>query len=309
MRILIIGAGATGGAFGTLLQEAGRDITYLVRAPRAAALRRDGLRFVSPSGDRTHTVQTLVSGEPGAPFDLIILTVKAGGLESAITDLRPYLGFGTFILPILNGIRHIHRLEQEFPGQVLAGLAKIVATLDEGVVRQMTQLTTLTIGNPAHPGMPKKIENALSAPGIDLTISPDITSALWEKWVFIAAAGIITCLFRGPVGRILDAGGLPHIIAVITETEAVAAAAGHPVSQQAHTQSLALLTEPGSGFTSSLYRDLIGGLPTEAEHILGDLTRQAQYLQVATPLLDLALIQIRTNTYATAHDPDTPLMP
>ena len=295
MRILIVGAGATGGAFGTLLQEAGRDITYLVRAPRADALRRDGLRFVSPSGDRTHTVQALVSGEPSDPFDLIILTVKAGALKAAITDLRPYVGTDTLVLPILNGIRHVQQLEQAFPGQVLGGLAKIVATLDGGVVQQMTDLTTLTIGNPAHPGVAASIEDALTVPGIALTISTDIIGALWEKWVFIAAAGIITCLFRGPVGKIIDAGGLPEIIAVITETEAVAAAAGHPVSEQAHTQSVTLLTEPGSKFTSSLYRDLIAGLPTEAEHILGDLARQAQHLGIATPLLDLTLIQIRTN--------------
>lgn len=295
MRILVVGAGATGGAFGTLLQEAGRDITYLVRAPRAEVLRRDGLRFVSPSGDRTHTVQALVSGEHRDHFDLIIVTVKAGALESAITDLSPYVGTDTLVLPILNGIAHIQQLEQAFPGQVLGGLAKIVATLDGGVVRQMTDLTTLTIGNPANPGVPARIENALTVPGIALTISPDITGALWEKWVFIAAAGIITCLFRGPVGKIIAAGGLSKIVAVIAETEAVAAAAGHPVSSDAHTQSLALLTEAGSGFTSSLYRDLIAGLPTEAEHILGDLARQAHHIGVATPLLDLTLIQIRTN--------------
>lgn len=113
--------------------------------------------------------------------------------------------------------------------------------------------------------------------------------------MFIAAAGITTCLFRGPIGKIIEAGGLPQIIAIITETEAVATAAGCPVSPEAHMQSLTLLTEAGSGFTSSLYRDLIAGLPTEAEHILGDLARQADQLDVATPLLELALLQIRTN--------------
>lgn len=295
MRILIVGAGATGGAFGTLLQEAGRDITYLVRAPRADALRREGLRFISPSGDRTHAVRTLVSGEPSDPFDLIILTVKAGALESAIADLRPYMGPEAFILPILNGMGHIRRLEEEFPGRVIGGLAKIVATLDGGTVRQLTDLTTLTIGISTDPSVPARIENALTVPGIVLAISPDITSALWEKWAFIAAAGIITCLFRGPVGKIINAGGLPTIITIITETEAIAATAGYPVSKQAHEQSLALLTAPGSEFTSSLYRDLIAGLPTEAEHILGDLARQAAQLDVAAPLLELALIQIKTN--------------
>lgn len=303
MRILVVGAGATGGAFGTLLQEAGRDITYLVRAHRAEVLRLDGLRFVTPNGDRTHAVQVIVSGEHTDPFDLILVTVKAPALESAITDLRPYVGPDTLVLPILNGTGHIQQLEQEFPGQVLGGLAKIVATLDGGVVRQMTDLTTLTIGTPANSDIPAEVTETLNVTGIDLTISHDITGALWEKWVFIAAAGIITCLFRGSVGKIIEAGGLPKILAAITETEAVATAAGRSVSKSAHTQSLALLTEPGSNFTSSLYRDLIAGLPTEAEQILGDLAQQAQHLGVETPLLDLTLIQIRTNAQAATHSP------
>ena len=164
---------------------------------------------------------------------------------------------------------HIELLEQEFPGRVLGGLVKIVATLDGDAVRQMTGLTTLTIGSLTGTAVPDQIVGALNVPGIDLTVSPDILGALWEKWAFIAAAGVITCLFRGPIGKILEAGGLPKIIEAINETETVAAKAGHPVSAQAHAQSLGLLTEAGSAFTSSLYRDLTAGLPTEAEHILG----------------------------------------
>jgi 2-dehydropantoate 2-reductase len=35
MRILVIGAGALGGYFGTRLKEAGKDVTFLVRARHA----------------------------------------------------------------------------------------------------------------------------------------------------------------------------------------------------------------------------------------------------------------------------------
>lgn len=294
MRILIVGAGGTGGAFGTRLQEAGRDVTYLVRERRADALRRDGLRFVSPDGDRTHPVQTIVAGEPADPFDLVLITVKAAGLESAIADVQPYVGPDAPVLPVLNGMAHMERLEREFPGRVLGGLAKIVATLDGDTVRQLTGLSTLTVGALDNAEVPAPIVEALDVPGIELSVSDDVIGALWEKWAFIAAAGVVTCLFRGPVGRIIDAGGLPKIHEAIAELEAVAAAAGHPVSDAAHAQSLAMLTEPGSAFTSSLYRDLVAGLPTEAEHILGDLARRARDLGVETTLLDLTLIQIRT---------------
>jgi 2-dehydropantoate 2-reductase len=53
MRILVIGAGATGGYFGGRLLEAGRDVTFLVRSKRAAELQRTGLVIRSQFGDVT----------------------------------------------------------------------------------------------------------------------------------------------------------------------------------------------------------------------------------------------------------------
>lgn len=296
MRILIVGAGATGGAFGTLLQEAGRDVTYLVRDNRAAVLRRDGLRFVSPDGDRTHTVATITTADSAEPFDLVILAVKATALDQAIVDLAHFVGPNTRILPILNGMAHVDRVAEAFPGQAVGAMVHIVATLDGDTVRQLTPLAKLTIGALPQATMPEEIAAELRVPGIDLTVSDDIMGALWEKWAFIAAAGVITCLFRGPVGRILAAGGHDKIMDAITELETVAEAAGHPVSPQSHEQSVGLLTEPESSFTSSLYRDLVAGNAHEGEHILGDMARQARRIGVPTPLLDLTLIQVRSNT-------------
>lgn len=293
MRILVVGAGATGGAFGTLLQEAGRDVTYLVRPRKQEVLRRDGLRFISPTADRTHPVKTITAPDGSEAFDLILVTVKATALDGVLGELGAFVGPGTSIVPILNGMAHVDRLEQLYPGQVLGGLARIVATLDGDVVRQQVPLTSLTVGGLNGNPVPPEISEALEVPGVDFSVADDILGALWDKWAFIAAAGIINCLFRAPVGRILEAGGQSRILEAISETEAVAAAAGHPVADAAHAQAVGILTEPGSAFTSSLYRDLSAGLPSEAEHILGDLARRARELKVPTPLLDLTLIQIR----------------
>ena len=62
MRILIVGAGAVGGYFGGRLAQAGRDVTFLVRPPRAKQLSRDGLRIVSPHGDAERTGQDPLVG-------------------------------------------------------------------------------------------------------------------------------------------------------------------------------------------------------------------------------------------------------
>lgn len=293
MRILVVGAGATGGAFGTLLQEAGRDVTYLVRPRKQEVLRRDGLRFISPTADRTHPVKTITAPDGSEAFDLILVTVKATAFEGVLGEIGAFVGPGTSIIPILNGMAHVDRLEELYAGQVLGGLARIVATLDGDVVRQQVPLTSLMVGGLNGNAVPPDVSQALDVPGVDFSVVDDVMGALWDKWAFIAAAGIVNCLFRAPVGRIIEAGGQPKILDAISETEAVAAAAGHPVSDAAHAQAVGILTEPGSAFTSSLYRDLTAGLPSEAEHILGDLAGRARSLNVPAPLLDLTLIQIR----------------
>ncbi|GAA1939978.1 ketopantoate reductase family protein [Brevibacterium antiquum] len=310
VKILIAGAGATGGAFGTRLFEADRDVTFLVREARAQTMRADGLRFVAPGEDRTNHIPVLTAADlaqadpaaadsaagerPGsAPFDLVIVAVKANALESIIDDIRPAVGVDTLIIPFLNGMAQIERLVEEFPGQVLGGLVKIVGTIKDGAIHQMTDLAIMTIGDLDGEVVPGPIVEALDVPGYRLQILESITDALWEKWIFIAAAGVVTCLFRAPVGAIMAAGGQSHIVGIVDELEAVASAGGHPVSAKARDMTLDMLTAEGSSFTSSLYRDVTSGLPSETEHILGHLARTAADLGVQTPLLDLTLVQLR----------------
>ena len=126
--------------------------------------------------------------------------------------------------------------------------------------------------------------------------APNGLQAMWKKWILIVAAGVVTCLMRASVGDIAAVDGGAAVVAdVVAETAAVAAAAGFVVSGAGHANTLAFLTEPGSSFTSSLYRDVTAGLPNEAEHMVGDFARRARSLGVQTPLFDLALLALRAH--------------
>lgn len=298
-RTLIIGAGATGGALGARLIAAGRDVTFLVRERRAAQLAADGLHLRAPDVDIVHTARTVTALDGADLFDLVIVAVKAPALEAIIATLSPAVGPETWILPLLNGLAHIDLLERAFPGRVLGGIVKIIATLDDdATVVQMTPLCSLTVGGLHGEAVPREIRQILDIDGVALDPVADVVARLWEKWAFIAAAGVITCLFRGTIGDILAAGGEARILQAIMECEQIAEAAGHPVSEAGHAQALGLLTESGSPFTSSLYRDLQHGDPVEAEHIIGDLSTRAAALQVPAPLLNAALLQLRTHHHA-----------
>lgn len=102
-RILIAGAGATGGALGARLIATGRDVTYLVRDRRAAQLTQNGLRFRTPDTVTLHNVRAVTTLTDAEPFDLVIVAVKAPGLGSIIPALAPAIGPQTRIVPLLNG--------------------------------------------------------------------------------------------------------------------------------------------------------------------------------------------------------------
>ena len=65
-------------------------------------------------------------------YDLVLLSCKAFDLESAIESFAPAVGSTTAILPLLNGMRHLDTLAQQFgDARVLGGQCLIAVALNE----------------------------------------------------------------------------------------------------------------------------------------------------------------------------------
>ncbi len=299
MRILVVGAGATGGYFGARLAKAGRDVTFLVRPARAEQIRRDGLRVLSPHGDLNIQPNLLVVGEPAGSFDVVILAVKALGLEGAFDDFAPAVGADTMILPFLNGMRHIELTQQRFgPAPVLGGVCVIASTLDrhERIVQLTGGMQALTYGelDGALTDRVHALDGALEGAGFDTRLSRTIVRDMWDKWVMLASAGAANCLLSGNVGEIEAVeDGAETTLRCLAETATVAAASGYPPDDKFMATTSALLTAKGSPLATSMYRDMLIGSPVEVEHILGDLVKRARELEVDTPLLEAATVRLR----------------
>lgn len=303
LRILVVGAGATGGYFGGRLAEAGRDVTFLLRPGRAAAIRADGLQIVSEFGDVTLRPKVVEAGGISRPYDLVLLCVKAFALEQAMDDLAPAVGPGTLVLPLLNGMRHVDLLANRFGGgAVLGGVCVVSAMLDErGRVLQLASMQELAYGalDAGEPG-PRllQVDAALQDAGFTARVSGSILAAMWQKWVMLASAGALNVLLRGTVGDMVAVpDGVDIAREMVAETVAIASAAGQPLSAGAWRRIADMVTTPGSTFTTSLYRDLLAGRPVESDAIIGDLVIRAQQLGVATPLLRLAGAQLAVHQH------------
>ena len=293
VRILVVGAGSTGGYFGGRLAQAGRDVTFLVRPARAAALRDKGLQIVSPYGDVALAPQLVTADALKQSYDAILLTVKAFGLDAAMDDLAPAVGRDTMILPVLNGMRHVDRLTERFGQQAVAGCVCKVATIvdPEGRIVQLNRLQDLAYGemDGNRTGRIQQLDAAMQGAGFPARLAEDIQAEMWEKWDTLAALGAITCLMRGNIGEVNAApGGTPFILGLLDEVFAVVTAEGHPPRPAFVAEVRKLLTDPASTQTPSMYRDLQQGRPIEAEQIVGDMLARGARHTLATPLLAAA---------------------
>ncbi|MFF0087275.1 ketopantoate reductase family protein [Streptomyces canus] len=299
MRVLVIGAGATGGLFGARLIQAGRDVTLLVRPNRAKALRERGLRITGCGEDTVLAPKLLVTGEVTERFDIVLVTVKATGLDQAIEDFAPAVGPTTLVLPFLNGMRHLDTLDKRFGAdRVLGGVARVLTTIDtNGDILRVGDMEGMAYGARAGtaPVTLDELDETLST-AFPEALSKDIDGDMWAKWMFIASLGAMTCLMRATVGEIVAVpGGEQLATALIDECASIAAAAGHPLSEQGLAKARAMATQQGSPGVTSMQRDLLAGHPTEVEHLLGDLTARARQFEVAVPLLDLATMHLRVH--------------
>jgi 2-dehydropantoate 2-reductase len=293
MRILIVGAGATGGYFGGRLAAAGRDVTFLVRPRRAEQLRRDGLQILSPHGDVTVQPQLVTADGIAAPYDAVLLTVKAFALAAALDDVAPAVGPNTMIFPVLNGMRHVDALIARFgEAPVLGGVCLVATTLDpQGRIKQLAEFQQLVFGerDGEMSARVAALDAAMQGAGFTARASGVILQEMWEKWILLATLGAITCLLRGTVGDIEAApGGSALALQVMDDCVSVATRSGYPPSEAFLTRTKASVTAKGSSAAPSMYRDLTQGLPVEADQIVGDMLARAQGFGIAAPVLTAA---------------------
>ena len=299
MRILVLGAGGTGGYFGGRLAQSGADVTFLVRKPRAAQLEQNGLQIRSPLGDAEFPVAHVVAEDLAAlaearPFDLVLLSCKAYDLDSSLDAIAPAVGPQTTVMPILNGLLHYAELDARFGRErVVGGLCFISATKGpDGEVMHLGKPASITFGErDGNPDSARVRDFAAlcERAGLDHLAADDINQQLWNKYSFLTTLAAGTCLMRASVGTIVAGeGGRDFVQALYRECLAVAESAGQPVNAQTQTIALVNLTQADSPVKASMLRDLEAGQRVEAAHIVGDMLHRAQAANIAAPLLGAA---------------------
>ena len=298
MRTLVVGAGAIGGYFGGRLLEANRDVTFLVRPRRAEELASQGLKIRSRLGDVSiSNPSTVLAENLRQTFDLVLLSCKAYDLEDAIQSFAPAVGAQTAIVPLLNGVRHLEILDQQFGRErVLGGQCLIACSVNQGEIVHLNENHELSFGE-RDGGLSdrvKRIASLMDGVRFNAHASAEIVLEMWEKWVFLASLAGSTCLMRAAVGDICASpGGTDFILGLLDECRSIAADAGYRMREDKFNRVRGMLTAAGSALTASMLRDIERNAPIEADHTIGDLINRGEKSQKRLPHLNTAYTHLK----------------
>jgi 2-dehydropantoate 2-reductase len=299
IRILVLGAGGVGGYYGGRLAEAGADVTFLVRPHRRQQLQRDGLRVDSPLGNLKRPVKTVVAGELASDYDFVLLTCKAYDLDSSMDAIAPAMGAGCTVVPLLNGLAHLERLDARFGADhVMGGTCGIdVTLLPDGVIRHTGTLQRIAFGERDRRRSPRgrALADAFSRTTLEWEWADDILMRMWEKIVLLSVLAATTCLFRGNVHEIMSApGGREAAERALAANVEIARLEGYPQTEGSVRYTRERLTDPDGRWSASMMRDMEAGRPVEADHIIGYMLERARAHHVDADILSLAYTHLKT---------------
>ena len=309
MRVVVVGAGATGGFLGGFLARAGQEVTLVARGAHLEAMRRRGLTVRTAGGEFVVRPDCTDELDAVGEADAAFLAVKAHAVAPLAPRLGKLLGPGTALVTLQNGLpwwyfqRHGGPLdgtrletvdpdggiERHLDASHVVGAVVYAATsvVEPGVIDH-AEGTRFTIGelDGSRSERCQAISGALAEAGLRCPVRTDIRKEIWLKLIGNAVLNPLSALTRASLAAL---GGDPGTRAVALEAmhEAVRVAGAIGVELDLSVeQRLEGATRVGEHKTSML-QDVEAGRPLEIDALVGAVVETGHLAGLELPRLEM----------------------
>src|SRR5439155_20613828 len=202
--------------------------------------------------------------------------------------IKPLVGARTAVIPLQNGIDAPERLLPILGKQaVMGGVAQISASIvAPGVIRQVGTFMRMIFGGLDGSRSPRG--EALLAlcrkAGFDATLSEQILTELWMKFILLATNASVMALARQPIGKLRDDPDMkPQFVAAYREVIDVGRARGVALPADVLDKMLAFNAGAPPTMKASMALDLERGNRIELPWLGGKVVELGRALGVPTP--------------------------
>jgi len=292
MNIAIVGPGAIGILFATMLKKSGENVWILDRnKKRVESIAKDGICLEAK--DKTYNYKIDITDKPSdlSNVDLFIICVKSYDTKEAISSIRNILKDDTLVLTLQNGIGNIEVIS-EIVGQdrVIGGITNQGANIiSEGKARYAGfGETIIGSANGKTPVALREIREVLNKAGFKTRITKDIRSLIWSKLIINVGINALTAITHLKNGQLLDYEGTRNILRqAVSEAVKVAKRKRIKLIYEDAIEKTEAVCEATAQNISSMLQDVLKSKKTEIDYINGAVVRQGQSIGIPTPINSL----------------------
>ena len=290
MKVAIVGAGAMGSLFGSLLAEAGHNVwLFDVWQEHIEAVNQNGMT-VDFDG-KTRNIELQAASDPGkiGESELVLIFVKSTQTKAAAQTAARLAGPDGLVMTLQNGMGNAEAIAQTISSdRILVGTTAHGSTmLKAGSIRHAgAGPTTVGMWSQGESGFKKaqQIADQFTQTGIQTAAVKDVRPVLWDKLLVNIGINAITALTGIKNGQILDLELTKNLSReAVKEAASVAQAQDINIRNDAvdHVFQVAAATATNR---SSMGQDVDQCRPTEIDAINGFVVREAERLGIAAPV-------------------------
>ncbi|TJX13444.1 ketopantoate reductase family protein [Tissierella creatinini] len=287
-RVSIVGMGALGILFGGFLTDKmGKEkVEFIVNKDRMKKFKDLGLT----SNGKLCDFNLVDEEEQGKPADLLIFTVKAGDLDSAIDSARNKVSDNTIIMSLLNGITSEEIIGERYgKDKLVYSVAQGMDATKVGNKFTYSNLGQLCIGIMDKSGTMKeklnRVKELFDKNGLPYTIEVDIKHRLWSKFMLNVGVNQVVMIYEGTYGTIHQPGEARELmIAAMREVIPLANAENVGVTEKDLEDYVALVDTLDPKGMPSMRQDGLAGRKTEVELFSGTVLKLGKKHGIPTPV-------------------------
>lgn len=303
MKITIIGAGAMGSLFGSLLAQSGQNVLLIdIWQDHINTINSQGLGVESDGKTRRIAIKASDDIQDGQNSDLVIIFVKSTQTQQAAAYALKCLNDTGSVLTLQNGMGNADLISQlVHPDKVIAGTTSHGATiLGPGLIRHAgTGPTMIGMWSKKSNAGLENIKNIFCNAGLDTKTEDDIHLIIWKKLIINVGINAITGLTGIKNGNILDLPPTGELVrTAVKEACDVALAHGVKLPEDIAGQVFTVAKATGPN-RSSMGQDVDHKRQTEIDAINGAVVHLAQNKNIPVPVNQTltALVKILQKNY------------
>ncbi len=273
-KILICGLGAVGLTFAVKFKKK-CELKILVDETRKWRYTSNPPTF---NGEKQEFDYILPQENSYTP-DLIIIATKSEGLNSAIKNIKNFIGENTLIISLLNGIASEEQILAEYPN------AKVLKSyfIGHSAVRVGNNVTQDGVGEIV---CEKNylLKEILEEAGVNYSMPADINYSMWLKYTMNLFSNQVSAILNMNFGELKRNQAFKNFAKkIIAEVHQIAERKGVNNLENLEADAFAFLDRMCDEGKTSMLQDVLAGKKTEVDIFAGEIIRLGKKFGIKTP--------------------------